>query len=200
MHWFFNLQHNQLGAAVHSPPIPLSYKVKIINPNKKSDFIVLTWHHMHDHFDSPKVLKLKLMESFSDFVPSDVNFHVGYFEGKASAKKWIVSSEDCNAMYDAHGPGDEITIWCDAKEKGASRKRKNDDHEAEAAPLTKREEREKEENAIFVKLTKKHARDKYTEPQLKLWARLIRTGAHSDLDDPPKVPLRPIKNSETDRS
>ena len=86
--------------------------------------MVLTWHHMHDRFYSPKAMKLKLMEDFTEFVPSDINFHVGYFEGKASAKKWIVSSEDCNAMYDAHWSGDQITIWCDAKEKGASRKQK----------------------------------------------------------------------------
>ena len=39
---------------------------------------MLTWHHMHDRFDSPKALKLKLMESFADSAPSDVNFHVGY--------------------------------------------------------------------------------------------------------------------------
>ena len=77
------------------------------------------------------------------------------FEGRASAKEWIMSSEDCNAMYNA----DEITIWCDAKEKGASRKRKND-REAEVPPLTKWEEREKEENTIFVKLSKKHASEK----------------------------------------
>ena len=39
------------------------------------------------------------------------------------------------------------------------------------------------------KLLKKHDGGKYSEPQLKLWAKLIRTGAHSDYDKPPNMPL-----------
>ena len=63
-----------------------TYKVKIINSQKKSDFIVLTWHQMTEKFQTPSELKERLIKSFSDRVPSHQDFHIGYFEGKASAK------------------------------------------------------------------------------------------------------------------
>ena len=44
---------------------------------------------MHDKFEFPNMLKLKLMESFAEHVPSDTRFHVGYMEGKSSIKRWI---------------------------------------------------------------------------------------------------------------
>ena len=53
-----------------------TYKVKIINPQKKSDFIVLTWHQMTEKFQTPSELKERLIKSFSDRVPSHQDFHI----------------------------------------------------------------------------------------------------------------------------
>ena len=63
-------------------------------------------------FQTPSQLKERLSESFPERIPPHKDFHVGYFEGKASAKCWIVSKEDIQAMYNAHFEGDVITIWC----------------------------------------------------------------------------------------
>ena len=161
-----------------------SYKVKVINPQKKSEYIVLNWHHMHDKFETPKELKLKLLDSFTDYVPPHIDFHVGYYEGRASAKRWIVCGDDLESMYEAHFPGDTITLWCDAKD---NRKRKTDDITTETPP-TKREQRESEDKKIFTDLQEKQ-KDKYSIPQLKLWAKLIRSGAHASYDTPPNIPL-----------
>ncbi len=141
---------------------------------------------MHERFESPNVLKVKLQEFFTEYVPTEMNF-----EGRASTKKWIIRPEDLDAMYNAHYPEDEITLWCDAKEKdtGGKRKRSGEDASDSSEPLSKREACENEEKEILTKLSEKHDGGKYSEPQLRLWAKLIRTGAHADYEQPPKVPL-----------
>jgi len=52
---------------------------------------------MTEKFQTPSELKERLIKSFSDRVPSHQDFHIGYFEGKASAKCWIVSEDDLQA-------------------------------------------------------------------------------------------------------
>ena len=85
---------------------------------------------MKEGFLTPSQLKERLSESFPECVPPHKDFQVGYFEGKVSAKCWIVSKEDIQAMYNAHFEGDVITIWCDGSGKtedtNVSRKRKKD--------------------------------------------------------------------------
>ena len=168
-----------------------TYKVKSINPQKRSDFIVLTWHQVKERFLTPSQLKKRLSESFPERVPPHMDFHVGYFEGKANAKCWIVSEEDIQAMYDAHFEGDVITVWCDGRGKtedtSVSRKRKKDADDTDT-PLSKREERECQQQKIYDELKKKHSDKKYTDPQLKLWAKLIQSRMHDSYDNPPKYP------------
>ena len=57
-----------------------------------------TGHDASEAFDSPRALKLKLMESFPNDVPDNVTFLVGYYEGKSSTKRWIVESRDLQSM------------------------------------------------------------------------------------------------------
>ena len=79
------------GAMVSSPNIQSSqppaknpsytYKVKIINPSKKSDVSV---HHLHEcstEYESVMALRIKLIKSFKESVPNTVDFYVGYYEG-----------------------------------------------------------------------------------------------------------------------
>ena len=53
---------------------------------------------------------------------------------------------------------------------------------------TKSEQKEEEIDRIFYQLKHKHS-SKYTDPQMKLWARMIANNLHTDLEDPPKVPM-----------
>ena len=50
---------------------------EIINPEKK-EFIVREVHSYHDKFESIGVMKVKLMEEFSENVPKTLDFNVGY--------------------------------------------------------------------------------------------------------------------------
>ena len=84
-----------------------SYFVHIINLKEKSDVIVRTWHDAREAFDSPRALRLKLMESF----PNDhINFQLGYFEGRGSTKHWIVELRDLQSMYSVFEAGAKITM------------------------------------------------------------------------------------------
>ena len=76
---------------------------------------VRTWHDASETFDSPRSLKLKLMESFPDDVPDHVSFQVGYFEGKNSTKRWIVEPRDLQSMYSVLEEGQKITLWYEGK-------------------------------------------------------------------------------------
>ena len=76
------------------------YRVRIINPQNKRDYMDLTWHKMSEKFESVTQLKLKLIDSFSEYVPATHEFQVGYLEGWGSQKRWIVRSEDLEKMYD----------------------------------------------------------------------------------------------------
>ena len=170
-----------------------SYFVRIINPKKKSDFVVRTWHDASETFDSPRSLKLKLMESFPDDVPDHVSFQVGYFEGKNSTKRWIVEPRDLQSMYSVLEEGQKITLWCEGKGR-SSPVSKNDDSEPppakkakqSATGTSKRESFEEEIDKIFTKLKEKHP--DMPAPKLRLWARLIQSGQH-DYENPPNIPL-----------
>ena len=59
-----------------------SYKVKIINPSRKSDVIVRQLHDYYSRFESVVGIRAKLIERFKDQVPNSISFDVGYFEGQ----------------------------------------------------------------------------------------------------------------------
>ena len=63
-----------------------NYRLKVIGPKKKTNFIVREVHQFHGRFSSVIDLKAKLMEEFQEQVPETVSFNVGYFEGRQSTK------------------------------------------------------------------------------------------------------------------
>ncbi len=103
-----------------------------------------------------------------------------------------------------------VSLWCDGKEV-------EDDAESDEDRTTTRKKQKKESRGpsrraetaeeledVFQKLKDKHGKD-YSRPQLRLWARMIVTKTHDDLNVPPKVPMitgvtqrQPCKESLTD--
>jgi hypothetical protein len=130
-------------------------------------------------------LRSALWHEFEELVPEEGEFSVGYFEGKHHSKKWLVSSQDLEAMY-AHY--DSRTVWCDGKKQepegdgGQKRKVKREAHSS------KRAEREEEVDDIFHMLKAKHETN-FSGPQLRLWARMIVAGTQDNMDNPPNVPM-----------
>ena len=97
-----------------------NYRLKVIDPKKKTNLIVHEVHQFHGQFSSVIDLKAKLMEEFQEQVPETVFFNVGYFEGRQSTKKWIYSQEDLETMYKVCAAKSEILLWCNSANATAS--------------------------------------------------------------------------------
>ena len=120
----------------------------------------LMWHNMSDKFDSVNGLKLKLMDSFPEYVPSALTFQVGYLEGRGSQKRWIVQQEDLKMMYESFDPEDVIKLWCESKAKEEGRGKWGSENKEEE-PKSERENNEDIGSEICMQLEEKHG-DKYS--------------------------------------
>ena len=85
----------------------------------------------------------------------------------------------------------EIFLWCDGREEPVDKhndddmaKRKN--RKSESAVTARQDTGDLE--SIYSELQKKHG-DSYSRPQLRLWARMIVSRTHDDLEEPPRVPM-----------
>lgn len=179
------------------------YLVKFISPTKKSKYITRVWHGVGNVFESLIQLQEKLMEDFPDKLPSSPTFEVGYIEKRNNAKRWIEGTADLTAMYHIFQPGSTVTIWCESKDDSTStdvtnttaiagRKHKITSEKDTGGSSSKRTSLSHEEDVdeFMEKLRDKHLEEgKYTEPQLRLWARMLARGHHQSLEDPPNIPL-----------
>ena len=164
--------------------VSYNYKVKIINPVKRSDVIVRHLNNYSGKFDTVMTLRLKLIDAFPDQVPNTVDFSVGYYEGSQQSKVWLVTADDLEKMYE-NIKRESITLWCDQKTSDSDRvgrKRKRD------GESTMREEKEEEVERVYTELVEKHGKSEYSIPLLRLWARAIATNHHDDYDEPPDWP------------
>lgn len=181
------------------------YKVRIINPAKKSDVKVRLIHNVASKFKSVKALKEVLMEQLKELVPDTTNFEVGFMEGNQQARIWLATKEDLLSMYQVYKNGGNITLWCDSSNEslvssgsGQGSKRKRDDE----STGTRRQAKEEEVDNVFKELRKKHTDIESTK--LRLWARMICGGLHDSYDEPPDIPAfnsnrkRPRRESLSD--
>lgn len=166
--------------------------MKIFDPHRKRKFTVREVHRFTGKLSSIQHVRDILADEFEEEVPaSNTKYNLGYFEGKYQTKRWLASAEDFKMMYTRYLPGSEIFLWCDGREadsedtngKGAETRKS-----ANEGTVNKRKEREEELDSIFRKLQEKHD-DAYSVPQLRLWARMIVSGTHDDLENPPRVPM-----------
>ena len=175
-----------------SPLQSFRYTLKIINPRRKSEVSTQTWHNVHDKFTSSDLLRQRIIASFTDQVPDSDNFEIGYYEKPGNSKRWIISTDDLEAMYSTSVRDNSITLWCDARVEpssdGTSKKKRSYRDDGREEPASKRARRERDIDDIFETLREKHSVDEYSDPQLRLWARMYANGSHSDLDHPPQVP------------
>ena len=152
------------------------YKVTILNSVKHNKKAVTRYlHHFSDKFRSVTDLRVRLLEELSDDLPGMIDFDVGYYESRSS-KLLVVTSDDLKQMYEHFKVQEDIQLWCDAV---------NYDGDRSSASDTKGKKRRREPDksseddvdAIYGQLKEKH-NDKYTMPQLRLWARMIHCGTH----------------------
>ena len=130
------------------------------------------------------------MEEFEDKVPPTTRFSVGYFVGRQSTKKWLVTQDDLTAMYveTMRSGKTDLCLWCDGYEESEmQRKRKRDSPDGFPS---KRSEKESSIDEIVLELKEIHSdKHSYSDPQYRLWARMIINGIHSSKETPPQVPM-----------
>lgn len=145
---------------------------------------------MQDEFETPDDLKMKLITSFPTHIPEVPDqLTVGYFEPKSSGKKWnIVSTDDLHRMYRVYERGSEIILWCDGKPADKSKKRVQSDDDNETAPVNKKARHEEQVEKLCVELGEKHG-SRYSQPQYKLWSRMIKAGQWKSDENPPDIPM-----------
>lgn len=166
--------------------------MKIINPDKKSDFIVRELHNFSGKFESLLALKSMLINDFEDQVPPTPDFQVGYFLGKQSTKYWLMCEADLQSMY--KNIKKSVLLWCDRRADTSkspeteplskNRKRKAS---SETAVVNIRQQIEKDVEGSVNTLKEKHG-STYSIPQYRLWARMIVAGNHDSLEEPPRIP------------
>ena len=149
-----------------------SYKVKIINPNKKSDVAVFYLNDFSTTFESVTSLRVKLIETFKERVPNTLDFNVGYYEGSQQAKIWLVTAEDLKTFYQKFAKGGQVTLWCDGRlqePESAGRKRKREESSSETGTTSGANRLENEQNVeeTYKKLLDKHA-GSWDTPRLRL--------------------------------
>ncbi len=91
-------------------------RVKIINPAKKSDFIIRDFHSFHEKFHSIAEVKVKLMNELGTLLPETIDFKVGYFFGKQLTKYWLMCQKDLENMNkNLSKLKGTFMLWCEAR-------------------------------------------------------------------------------------
>ena len=181
-----------------------TYRVKVINPRNKKDFLWLNLHGVTRRFTSLIDLKQQLIHSLKNNAPSLLaidSFHVGYLQKPSQAKQWIVSSDDLHCMY-AKLSGNKVSLWCDMRiaesddktAQSSGKTKRSVSAEADAPPSKRSTKstnyalREDEIEELASEIREKHD-DSLTYPQYKLRAHLIKNGQHKDMNNPLNHPM-----------
>ena len=159
-----------------------------MNPVRKKDSMVRDIRQFNGTFASVVQLRFKLLEEFEDQLPPTTRFSVGYFIGRQSTKKWIVTQEDLEAMYKdlIKAKKTQVCLWCEGGCDESQGKRKRST--SPTGQSSKRAAKENDIDELVEELKEEHV-DQYSDPQYRLWARMIINGIHSSRETPPQVPM-----------
>ena len=147
-------------------------------------------YRFNERFTSLTAIKVHLMENFGDQVPNTtcIDFSVGFYERRQSKKRWLYCHDDLDTMYSDRNGG-ELTLWCEGRKNGATTNSIDQPgpHRCKSEVTTRRQEKEEEVDQFFSDLKDKHGGN-YSSPKLRLWARMIASGIHESIEEPPDVP------------
>ena len=178
-----------------------NFTLKIFNPANKKDYKLCTVRGVSpDIIDTPDKLKDVLVTQYGELLPEVDRIELGYLI--QSKKMWINNRLDLIDAWDLVRKGERITFWSvgvtELDKSGVNQRKRSNDHAEESAnvnePTTKRKKTTNSEQKkalvedFELKLQEKH-KDKYTRFQIKLWAEMLSTGVHSDLDNPPAASM-----------
>lgn len=203
-HFFFFLQRANTGAtAVNIQHIGLvserkfSYSVKVINPAKKSEYVVQKLR-VTKRFESVDEIKENLVSTIQG-LPSVID-QLGYIEpghGAKGRQRWLSSYDDLKDMYSLHEKKLEILLWCyssrqTSSSNPSSSKRPHSPEQPQSSQKRSRysthSEKMIEVESIEDKLLEKHD-GKYSREQIRAWAHLIQMGKHGSYESAPNKPF-----------
>ena len=129
------------------------------------------------------------MATFTEQIPENDNFSIGYYVKPGNSKRWIANEDDLEAMYRSYNHEDTISLWCDGRTEvdHAKKSSTSSSDDSNGGLNTKRARKDKELETVYENLREKHS-EQYSDPKLRLWARMYVDGIHKDLDIPPNVP------------
>ena len=140
--------------------------------------------------DTPAKLKQAIIDQCGKNVAPE---EIGYFN--QSTKRWIHNRLDMNDVWDMVESGTKVTLWCNdsiAVNKSSHGKRAHLDAENDSnrkkQKLSSMDEKKALAEEHEQQLREKHG-DKYTRFQYKLWAEMLTSGVHTDLDEPPAASM-----------
>ncbi len=188
----------QIDAVSDDDEERFTHFVKIINPNKKTEYSTKTWHDASRKFKSVRKLRSQLKRSLHDQLPDthedDIEFgYVSPGHGAKGQQLWVTNGSDLKEMYASHAGKKKIMIWFFAESKGASTKKRP--RSSENATSSKRScksdahsSKLEEVDKIVTELEKKHS-GKYSREQLNVWAHMIQLKKHDSREVPPDKPF-----------
>ena len=194
--------------ANQAPTPTFTYSIKILNPSKKTDFIIQKLR-ISRHFTSVDDIKAQIVSSCEGKVPEDLE-QLGYMSPGNQKKRWLFTDDDIKDMYREYSGKKEILLWCHGKGKpdeGKTSKRSCPDSETgtkgSKVPRTTNYEMHRQKldevQEIREDLMKRHA-GKYTPEQLGAWAHLLQMGRHDSRDTPPDLPYWKKKGKKSKNS
>lgn len=174
---------------VKIPGDKYTYRVKVVNQERKSEFIMDKLSDTH-RFKSMDELRHSLMDHLKFQVET-----LGYIEpghGLRGKQQWLNRESDLDDMYECTKQRKEVTLWCYRPNENLKPSRKRACSERTDPPAKAKREtcarRTDEVEDIICSLKQKHDK-KFTMEQMSCWAHLYRMGKHSSLDDPPNLPF-----------
>ena len=180
-------QHRPQAATIDAATqVTYTYMIKLINPKRKSDFIIRTWYDITEKFDTIISLRRSLLDAFGDELTTET-FQLGFFEPPSQVKRWLQEQRDLDNMYSIFPTGARITLWCEKALYKETTEADITEPPSKKKASTARDKSEEELDEIFVKLQEKHP--KLETVKLRLWGKLIQSEHHDDYKVPPEIPL-----------
>lgn len=122
------VQH-QVPIASSRPARQINFNVRVINPNKKSQYETYVLHDV-GRVATPDDLREELLKQFGRTIVSQkLDFSIGYI--KTGNKVWIRGVSDIDDVWAFMRKGDSISLWCNGITSSAARDQSSSETESE---------------------------------------------------------------------
>ena len=173
---------------------PFEHSLKIINPNRMSEFTRVNIRGKEHCCTLDEVKKL-ITDNFpsGENLPDMDTVEMGYIEpghGSKGKKYWLYTDTDVAQMYDEHNQKTrKVLLWCYSHAKKSSKPESSSQSGGKrTSKYEPQSEKMTEVDKIYLKLQEEH-KTGYSPEQLRAWAHLLQMGKHDSYTQPPDKPF-----------